>query len=59
MESYVYGTTYAYAIRTYEMGLFGFILLMVVILAIIGLGWKTFSTGVNIGFDKAVNVGTP
>jgi hypothetical protein len=41
------------------MGLFGFILLMVVILAIIGLGWKTFSTGINIGFDKAVNVGTP
>jgi hypothetical protein len=41
------------------MGLFGFILLVVVILAIIGLGWKTFSVGVNTGFDKAVDVGTP
>jgi hypothetical protein len=36
-----------------------FILLVVVILAIIGLGWKTFSVGVITGFDKAVDVGTP
>jgi hypothetical protein len=41
------------------MGLFGFILLIVVILAIIGLGWETFSIGVITGFDKAVDVGTP
>jgi hypothetical protein len=41
------------------MGLFGFILLIAVILAIIGLGWKTFSAGVITGFDKAVDVGTP
>lgn len=41
------------------MGLFGFILLIVVVLAIIGLGWKTFSAGVITGFDKAVDVGTP
>lgn len=41
------------------MGLFGFILLIVVILAVIGLGWKTFSAGVIAGFDKAVDVGTP
>jgi hypothetical protein len=39
------------------MGLFGFILLIVVILANIGLGWETFSIGVIAGFDKAVDVG--
>jgi predicted negative regulator of RcsB-dependent stress response len=41
------------------LGLFGFILLIVVILAIIGMGWKTFSSGVVTGFEKAVDVGTP
>jgi hypothetical protein len=41
------------------MGLFGFLLLIVVFLAIIGLGWKTFSSGVIAGFDKAIDVGTP
>jgi predicted negative regulator of RcsB-dependent stress response len=41
------------------MGLLGFIILVVIILAIIGLGWKTFSSGVIAGFDKAVDVGTP
>ena len=30
-----------------------------VILAIVGLGWKTFSSGVITGFDKAVDIGTP
>ena len=40
------------------MGLFGFILL-IVILAVMGLGWKTFSAGVIIGFDNAIDVGTP
>jgi hypothetical protein len=39
------------------MGLFGFILL--VILAIVGLGWKTFSAGIITGFDRAVDIGTP
>ena len=34
------------------MGLFGFILLVVIILAILGLGWETFSSGVISGFDK-------
>jgi hypothetical protein len=24
-----------------------------------GLGWKTFSSGVIIGFDKAIDVSTP
>lgn len=41
------------------MGLFGFILLVVIILAILGLGWETFSSGVISGFDKALDVGTP
>jgi hypothetical protein len=41
------------------MGLFGFILLVVIILAIVGLGWKTFSAGVITGFEKAVDVSTP
>jgi predicted negative regulator of RcsB-dependent stress response len=41
------------------MGLFGLFLLVVVILAIMGLGWKTFSSGVITGFEKAVDVGTP
>jgi hypothetical protein len=41
------------------MGLFGFILLVVIILAIVGLGWKTFSAGIITGFDRAVDVGTP
>lgn len=41
------------------MGLFGFILLVVIILAVIGLGWQTFSSGVITGFEKALDVGTP
>jgi hypothetical protein len=41
------------------MGPFGFILLLVIILAIIGLGWKTFSFGVITGLDRAVDIGTP
>jgi hypothetical protein len=36
------------------MGVFGFILLVVVILAILGLGWKTFTSAVITGFDQAV-----
>jgi hypothetical protein len=41
------------------MGLFGLLLLTVIIRAIVGLGWKTFSSGVITGFEKAVDVGTP
>ena len=41
------------------MGLFGLLLLVVIILAIIGLGWTTFSSGVITGFEKAIEVGTP
>jgi hypothetical protein len=41
------------------MGLFGLLLLIVIILAIVGLGWKTFSSGITTGFEKAVDIGTP
>jgi hypothetical protein len=41
------------------MGLFGFILLVVIILAVFGLGWQAFSSGVITGFEKAVDVGVP
>ncbi|MFY9966495.1 MAG: hypothetical protein WAK50_12240 [Nitrososphaeraceae archaeon] len=33
--------------------------MVVIILAVLGLGWKTFTSGVTNGFDKAVDVGTP
>lgn len=41
------------------MGLFGLLLLVVIILVVIGLGWTTFSSGVITGFEKAIEVGTP
>jgi Tfp pilus assembly protein PilO len=41
------------------MSLFGFILLIVVVLAIVGLGWRMFSSGVLSGFEKVINVGQP
>jgi hypothetical protein len=44
---------------TFKMGLFGFILLVVIILAVFGLGWQTFSSGVITGFEKAIDFGTP
>jgi hypothetical protein len=40
------------------MGLFGFILLIVVLLDIVGHG-STFSFGVITGFEKIVDVSTP
>jgi len=33
--------------------------LVVVVLAIVGLGWKIFSSGVLSGFEKVINVGQP
>jgi hypothetical protein len=42
-----------------QMGLFGFVLLLVIILAVIGLGWQLFSSGVISGFDKDIDIGTP
>jgi hypothetical protein len=41
------------------MGLFTILLLIVIILAIIGLGWKTFSSAVLNGFEKALNKSQP
>jgi hypothetical protein len=41
------------------MGLFGLLLFVVIILAIMGLRWKTFSSGVITGFEKAVDASTP
>ena len=42
-----------------QMGLFTILLVVVIVLAIVGMGWKTFSLGVINGFDRAVDVGTP
>jgi hypothetical protein len=41
------------------VGLFTLLLIVVVILAVIGIGWKTFSVGVISGFDRVINVGAP
>jgi hypothetical protein len=41
------------------MGLFGLVLLIVIILAAMGLGWQMFSSGVISGFEKAIDIGTP
>ncbi len=38
------------------MGLFTLLLIVVVILALIGLGWKTFSSGVISGFETVLDV---
>jgi hypothetical protein len=43
----------------YKMGLFTLLLVVVIILALIGLGWKTFSSGVINGFETVLNVGQP
>ena len=42
-----------------HMGLFTILLVVVIVLAIVGLGWKTFSIGVINGFDRALDVSTP
>jgi hypothetical protein len=41
------------------MGLITMLIVAIVILAIIGLGWKSFSTGVLSGFERVLNVGDP
>jgi hypothetical protein len=41
------------------MGLFTVLVVVVIVLAIVGMGWKTFSLGVINGFDRAVDVGAP
>ena len=42
-----------------QMGLSSFILLLVIILAVMGLGWQMFSSVVISGFEKAIDIGTP
>ena len=41
------------------MGLFTFLLLVVIVLAVIGIGWETFSVGVINGFESVIDVGAP
>jgi hypothetical protein len=41
------------------MGLLALVLIVLVVLAIIGLGWKTFSSGIISGFEIVVDVGQP
>jgi hypothetical protein len=41
------------------VGLFTLLLIVVVVLAVIGIGWETFSVGVINGFEKLIDVGTP
>lgn len=41
------------------MGLFTLLLIIMVILAFIGLGWKSFSTGMISGFETILDVGQP
>jgi hypothetical protein len=41
------------------MDLITMLIVVIVILAIIGLGWKSFSTGVLSGFERVLNVGDP
>jgi hypothetical protein len=41
------------------VGLFTLLLIVVVVLAVIGIGWETFSVGVITGFEKVMDVGTP
>ena len=41
------------------MGLFTIVLIGVVILAVIGLGWKTFMSGILSGFNIVIEKGGP
>lgn len=41
------------------MGVLTLLLMIVVILAIIGLGWRVFASGVITGIDKVVEIGSP
>lgn len=40
------------------MGLFTVLIIVVVVLAIIGIGWRTFSVGVINGFERVIDMGT-
>lgn len=41
------------------MTLFTILLIVIVILAVIGLGWNSFAVGVLDGFDRVLDVGLP
>ena len=41
------------------MGLLTLVLIVLVILAVIGLGWKTFSSGIIGGFETILDMGQP
>jgi hypothetical protein len=41
------------------MGLFTVLVIVIVILAFIGLGWKSFSSGIISGFETVLDVGQP
>ena len=58
-QLYVYKPRFVQSIMSKQMGLFTVLLVVVIFLAIVGMGWKTFSLGVINGFDRAVDVGTP
>ncbi len=57
-QLYVYKPLFIHTIISEHMGLFTVLLVVVVVLAIVGMGWKTFSLGVINGFDRALDVGT-
>jgi hypothetical protein len=42
-----------------SVALFALLLIVVVVLAVIGIGWETFSVGVIRGFERVIDVGTP
>jgi hypothetical protein len=41
------------------MGLFTLFLVIIIILGVIGLGWKTFSSGIINGLEAVIDVGQP
>jgi hypothetical protein len=41
------------------VGFFTLLLIVVVVLAVIGIGWETFSVGVINGFERMIDVGAP
>lgn len=41
------------------MGLLTLVLIVLVILAVIGLGWKTFSSGIISGFETVLDMSQP
>ena len=41
------------------MGAFTFLLIIVIILAIIGLGWRVFASGLLTGIDRVLKISSP